>query len=166
MEDTIPQDTYLKQCFHCPEGQQWHPATSEFFTSDKSKKDGFYTKCRKCKKQYRDEHREENRLYSLQYAQEHRQEKLEYDRQYCLEHREERREQQREYRNNNRELVNERSRRCKEKHPEEIRTYNKWYWQTEHGKMMHRVKTHRRYARIKGNGGSHTPQDIKDRYKR
>ena len=145
--DTIPQDTPQKQCSKC---KKFFPATSVFFTSDKSKKDGFYTKCRECRKQYRDEHREETRLYSLQYAQEHRQEKLEYDRQYCLEHREERREQQREYRNNNRELVNERSRRYAEAHREQRNEYSKRYYREHKGTYLARKKRYHAANKDKG----------------
>src|SRR5260221_6380303 len=41
----------LKRCPNCSEGQQWHPATTEYFYRDKShKKDGLSTLCRECRK--------------------------------------------------------------------------------------------------------------------
>src|SRR5690348_2319368 len=52
--DSIPQDNpLLKRCYSCPEGQQWHPATTEYFTRNKSKKDGLQAQCKVCRKAYR-----------------------------------------------------------------------------------------------------------------
>jgi len=45
-------DVPMKRCPHCPEGQQWHPATTEFYGLDASKRDGLYSLCRVCKKEY------------------------------------------------------------------------------------------------------------------
>lgn len=52
--DTLPfhgqdDNTPLKRCPKCPEGQQWHPATSEFFHRQKDKKDGYSSHCKACK---------------------------------------------------------------------------------------------------------------------
>ena len=49
MTDSIPQDTpTLKHCNGCPEGQQWHPATFEYFYHNKRTKDGLDSRCKKC----------------------------------------------------------------------------------------------------------------------
>lgn len=42
-------DIPLKHCSHCPEGQQWHPATTEFFHRNKANKDGLESRCKLCK---------------------------------------------------------------------------------------------------------------------
>jgi hypothetical protein len=42
--DSIPQ----KSCSSCPEGQQWHPATPEFFPRNSYKKDGLRSQCKEC----------------------------------------------------------------------------------------------------------------------
>lgn len=52
MLDIIPsEDTPLKRCPACPgpEGNQWHPATLEYFGRDKWTKDKFTTRCKTCK---------------------------------------------------------------------------------------------------------------------
>src|SRR2546430_14677051 len=49
MSDIIPQDdTPLKRCPTCPKENQWHPATHEFFYSDKNSKDKLTCNCRVC----------------------------------------------------------------------------------------------------------------------
>lgn len=55
MDTTIPQDsTPRKQCNKC---DQWHPATTEFFSRGKSNPDGFDYRCKKCRSQkWRDDH--------------------------------------------------------------------------------------------------------------
>src|SRR5260221_14304745 len=51
MNDSIPQDTIpLKRCLTCPEGQQWHPATTEFFFKSSVNKDGLRSQCKACRK--------------------------------------------------------------------------------------------------------------------
>ncbi len=52
MSDTIPQ----KRCPQCPEGQQWHPATTEFFYPHKSRSDGLTSQCKKCMSAYKKAH--------------------------------------------------------------------------------------------------------------
>lgn len=42
-------DVPLKRCSACPEGQQWHPATTEFFQRHKRMKDGLASQCRACR---------------------------------------------------------------------------------------------------------------------
>lgn len=55
MSDIIsPQDDIpLKRCHSCPEGQQWHPATTEFFDRNRRRKSGLQDECRDCRKAYR-----------------------------------------------------------------------------------------------------------------
>jgi len=40
-------DAPLKRCSTCPEGQQWHPATTEFFYPRKGRND-LYSRCKEC----------------------------------------------------------------------------------------------------------------------
>src|SRR5260370_18016471 len=50
----MPDDVPLKRCPHCPEGQQWHPATPEFFYRSKN---GLHSLCKDCKRSYEKSHR-------------------------------------------------------------------------------------------------------------
>ena len=51
MDDIIPSDTTpLKRCPMCPEDNQWHPATAEFFYRNMKSRDGFNTPCKRCQK--------------------------------------------------------------------------------------------------------------------
>ena len=54
MDNILPQDsTSLKHCPICPEDNNWHPATSEFFFRNKKSSDGFNTPCKRCQKEGR-----------------------------------------------------------------------------------------------------------------
>src|SRR5215467_6279359 len=54
MDNIIPLDTTpLKRCPMCPEDDQWHPATSEFFYRNRKSPGGFNTPCKRCQKEGR-----------------------------------------------------------------------------------------------------------------
>lgn len=45
-----PQDDKpMKRCPTCPEGQQWHPATPDYFHRQSAHKDGLTTHCKRCR---------------------------------------------------------------------------------------------------------------------
>src|SRR6266487_1930564 len=54
MSDDVP----MKRCKSCPEGEQWYPATFEFFHHNKGRKDGLCALCKVCACQKAKEHRE------------------------------------------------------------------------------------------------------------
>jgi HNH endonuclease len=69
----VMSDVPQKRCPSCPEGQQWHPATTEFWHRDKTCKDGLKSQCKVCKKAYesRTEVREHKRAYRKDYHKSH-----------------------------------------------------------------------------------------------
>ncbi len=71
----IPQ----KRCSSCPDGEQWHPATAEFFYHNKSnKKDGLTSQCKTCISKKRAEYesrpdvREQRRIRQRAYVKDYR----------------------------------------------------------------------------------------------
>ena len=69
MQDSIPQDDIpLKRCPRCPEGQQWHPATPEFFHRDKGSKDGLICWCKGCKSRIEKESNQRPAVWNRQKA--------------------------------------------------------------------------------------------------
>ena len=85
-------------------------------------------------KKYRDEHKEEKKAYGKKYYKKHRKEKLEYSKKYY------------------------------EEHPEEEKARNK-KWKKENKdkpefKEKRKAIDHKRRARINGNGGSYTIEEI------
>jgi HNH endonuclease len=98
----------LKKCPKCPEDNQWHPATSEFFSRNKNRADGLQSLCKSCTKEYkkqhyqlhkeeisikhkdyREAHLEQEKERSKRYVEAHREEYLEYHRKYYEENKEE-----------------------------------------------------------------------------
>lgn len=61
----------------CPKCKTQYPATKEFFHSDKSKKDGLASFCKKCKKANTKKHYEENKEKAIAYAKKYREENKE-----------------------------------------------------------------------------------------
>jgi hypothetical protein len=70
-------DVEMKICNRCKKELPF----SEF-TKDKDKKDGYRTICKTCTRQYRQDHKEEERERNRQYYQNHKEERKEYNRQY------------------------------------------------------------------------------------
>src|SRR5258708_1193519 len=50
MDSISPQSTLFKRCPTCPEDNQWHPATPEYFARNKSTKDHLSSLCKECKR--------------------------------------------------------------------------------------------------------------------
>lgn len=65
----------LKRCPKCPEGNQWHPATTEFFYRDRALKDGLQYTCKACQRTSRKAYtsrldvRARERVYRQSYQQ-------------------------------------------------------------------------------------------------
>lgn len=69
----------LKQCSKC---KQDFPATTEYFHTHKGRKDGLYSSCKRCKRQYHRRYDKEHKVERLQYREVHRAEKQQYLKQY------------------------------------------------------------------------------------
>lgn len=160
--DSIP-EIPLKQCTRkerCinPLGS-WLPATLEHFGKFRK---GLRPECTVCKRAearaYSDTHREQRREYGQRYRQEN-----------VLKEK----ERHRVYRQENRAAINERDRAYYQAHIEEEHSRGRYY-RLRHRKQRqvyeknylrahlveHRAKAHRRRARLRGNGGTHTAADI------
>lgn len=117
------------------------------FNKDKSRKDGYYHRCKECnkiynkkyreehkeelkekQKQYYEEHKEECNAKSKQYHQEHREEQNAKNREYYHEHKEECKEYQKNYNKNNKEKVAKRRKAYNDSHKKERSEYNKKYY--------------------------------------
>lgn len=167
----------LKQCKQCPEGQQWHPATLDYFSRDKQKKDGFCSICRVCRrrvarisdqkrqavrKEYRQrpEVRERTRIWNNKQYTGIR----EYQRAYREDNRERLRAQRKEYYRrpevHERALERARQQRMCPVYQEQFREYRKVYYQRPESKARKSAFQERRRARKNAVGGSYTPQEI------
>ncbi len=58
----------MKRCPSCPDGQQWHPATAEFFHRDKGSKDGLICWCKVCKSQKEKKYNQRPEVWGRQKA--------------------------------------------------------------------------------------------------
>ena len=69
----------MRKCTKCGE---WLVANNYNFSKKKGGKWGLKNTCKKCDKQWREEHKEERLEYMKQYYEEHKEEKLEYNKQW------------------------------------------------------------------------------------
>ena len=99
-----------------------YPVTEEYFYKNKDNKDGFFNVCKECckrrRRKYHKEYREEDNERSLKWCQKHKDKKKKYDEKYYQEHREKKRERSVEY---------------YYKHKNERREYKKNKWKTDIG---------------------------------
>lgn len=117
-------------------------AYSGNFSKQKKGKYGFYSKCKQCEKQYREEHKDKIVEYKKwyrkehedkitekkkQYYEEHKDEILEYQKQWREEHKEEKREYNEQYREKHKEELSEYQKQYREEHKEELLEYFKKY---------------------------------------
>ncbi len=72
--------TLMKRCPSCTEGQQWHPATLEYFQTRKDSEDGMRGICKECRLKanidYKQSRREELSVRQREYYQSYRKEYL------------------------------------------------------------------------------------------
>src|ERR1044071_5742744 len=99
----IPQKQCIGKC------QQLLPATPEFFSRDKNRKDGLHPECKSCKKEYKKQH-----------YQSRKNEILAKNKAYRESHKDQVREQKREYYQENKEHLNERKKHHYEQNKERI----------------------------------------------
>jgi len=109
----FPSEFDTKRCPRCPEGQEWHPATSEYFAKGKNK-DGFQSLCKSCSKEYKKQH--------------------------YLTNKEEITKKHKEYAESHKEEAAERSRRFAETHKEHLQEYHNQYYQENREQMLAQMK--------------------------
>lgn len=119
----------LKRCSRCPEDNQWHPATSEYFHQSKTTKDGLKAWCKRCQaeynRKYHAEHREQVSQQRKIYYQEHSEHLRNYSAQYRTNNSEKVKQYSVEYnRSDKRKAV---KRRYNSAHQEKITAYNMKY---------------------------------------
>ena len=142
-----------KTCFTCGKSL---PATPEYFNRDSQKSDGFRPSCKECrsskrKEQYANDEdlQIKNRKRMAEWVENNPERHKANGRKNYLE---------------NREWRIEYSRRWREENPEKYREQNKNTWQklTPAQKRQVNANVRNRRARIKGNGGMHTAEDIQE----
>lgn len=158
-------DENLKQCSVCKE---WKERTQ--FHKKKAEKDGLYCQCKACvsvyTKAYNDknreavrersrQNREKNPSYFVKYRQEHKDEIAQYRKERYAKNKEAEKAYGREYKKKHRYKISMKQRERRKYTP------RYWYaWQSTHKNNV-RINTRNRRARIKGNEGYHTVEDIR-----
>lgn len=111
-----------KTCTKCGET---YPATVEYFYRDKTRSDGLFPHCKRCKlkdaHEYHIKTREQKREYDYNYRHFRRDHLLQLKRMYYIEKRESLLEYQREYRKSNPEIIRERKHQYYVAHRDQIR---------------------------------------------
>ena len=76
--------------------------------------------CKKCRKEYMKQWREEHKEYMKQWEEEHKEERKEQHKQWEEEHKEERKEQHKQWRKDNKEYIKEYGKQWKKDNPEKV----------------------------------------------
>lgn len=142
-----------KTCFTCGKSL---PATPEYYHKDSQKSDGFRPECKECRSQKRreryaidEELQIKVRKRAAEWAKENPEQHKANKRRNYLENREARIEYTRQWRLENPEKYREHNR-------------NKWQRLSIEQKRQVTANVRNRRARIKGNGGTHTAEDIQE----
>lgn len=122
------------------------------FYTHKTSEGGLRKYCKKCDKQYREEHKEEKKQYMKQYCDEHKEEKSKYDRQYRKEHKEEKKEYKKKYYDEHKEELKEYQKQYNEEHKEELKEYRKKYNKDNPEKLFNQRQKRRLLEESQGNG--------------
>jgi len=109
-----------KVCLKCNIEKEF----TEFY-KDRSRRDGYHSKCKKCAKQYRIENREQLKEWQKQYRIKNKEKIKECQKQYRIKNKEELKEYSKQYRIENREQLNARRRteKWREKNKDQIKQY-------------------------------------------
>jgi len=151
---TVP--TNYKKCSKCG---AILPATSEYFYSDKSVKSGLRAECKTCKKKAIDHWNKEHPNYHRDYQRQWCKENYERNRKnwvlWCEKNKDKQIAWRQHYHQKNKHQRNEKSRR----------------WYQEHKNRRQQYERRRRVARDRRNRnriapGKHTPEDIRQQYKK
>jgi 5-methylcytosine-specific restriction endonuclease McrA len=156
MPDSTSDQPQLKTCTKC--GAE-HPRTPEYFSRDKSRKDGLYPQCKACKSEDNACYREENREKERERRARWRAANPEHEVRYRAENAEKKREYDARYREENREKRRENIARWQKKNPDKTSGYNARWAKANPEKCN--ANTQRYLARKRGAEGSFTSADIK-----
>lgn len=126
----------IKACTTCKEEKS---ATSEYFYRDKSRKDGLFPTCKKCKKEYDKKHYQENKEHYAEYYEENKEEISERKRKHRQENKEKYREYDREHYQENKKYYSEYG----EKRYQENREYYRKYYQENKEKIIEYDRNYR-----------------------
>lgn len=167
--ELFPSEFSMKQCTLCP---NLYPATPEFFSRDRSHKDGFRSYCKTCEKsrskEYRDTHKEQGRMASKNYQEAHKEEIAAYHKKYMQDEgrKEARKEYLAQYYQEHIQEISEQHRQYYLDHQEETCERQGLYLRTEQGRMVSRAHKHRRKAQKKASEGSYTSQQLQEQFQR
>lgn len=145
-----------KTCYTCGKSL---PATADYFQRDSQKSDGFRPSCKECRSAKRreryandEELRIKNRERMAQWVEENPERHKANSRRNYLKNRESRIEYSRQWR---------------EENPEKYRKHNKDNWKREKTNPdlieAHNARVRNRRAKLKGNGGTHTVEELQER---
>lgn len=124
----------MKKCTTCDELKEL-----SCFNKDKQKKDGLNPRCKICSRAWHHKNKEKARLYQKEY--------YENNKQYHA-------EKAKKYREENKDYLNKKKRIWYSENKEKVEAYRK------QNALSYRVYSSNRRAKIKGNGGSHSKEDI------
>lgn len=152
-----PEEVIYQICYVCKERK---PLTR--FYKDRNRKLGRNSICKQCQAiknaKYREEHKKEIAEYYManreseqkrnrEYYCNHKDQKRIYNRKYRLDHKKQLNAKRRQYRKCHKRERREESRKYRKNHKEHRSDYNREYYQTETGRLNHKMCKHRRRAR-------------------
>lgn len=139
----------LKQC--AGECQQFFPATPEFFSRNKNRKDGLQTLCKTCiseyKKQYYQTHKDEISEKHKVYAKTHKEQVRAHKKQYAEAHKDHLRDYHKQYYEDRKEQWSEQGKQRYVTHGEQIRERVRRYQEAHKEQISERGKLHRQLHR-------------------
>lgn len=178
-ESILEDETPRKRCYSCKET---FPATPQYFSRNKSKKDGLHDACKICdsakRKAYTESHREQESLSRKHYRDTHKEELSEQKKIYQKENKERLaaymqqyqqgehyKEYQRQYQLEHKQEISEWSKQYYQDHREETCERQRAYMRTEKGRAVDRAHRHKRKAQKKEIEGTLTSQEIQTKLK-
>ncbi len=160
-------DSPQKQCSKC---QQILPATPEFFSRNRSKKDGFGTECKTCMREYHKQHyqahKEEIDKKREVYCETHKEQMSAYYKKYNGNRKEEMREYDKQYHEGHKEWHHKQHKQYYLSNREERIANQQQYAKTSQGRMVHKAHNHKRKAQKRASQGAYTAQQLQEQMHR
>lgn len=113
------------------------------FKKTKKGKYGLASQCKKCEKQYREEHKEEIANKKKQYYENNKDKVSKYNKQYREEHKEEKKERNKQYYENNKDKAKEYNKQYYENNKEYYAEYGKQYYKNNKDKILEYSKQYK-----------------------
>src|SRR6266700_3570693 len=169
-------NTPLRQCKNCPEGQQWHPATLEYFPPEKKGKYGLSSCCRVCTRAKQNRHRSKPERHErfLAYMNEYHDRPEVQEKQRAYNRLSETKERTRAYRNEYRSRPETKAeRRAYQQEYLNLphvqihkREWSQEYWKHPRTRALYQAYRQRRRASLRAAEGSYTHEQIQEQYER